>query len=412
MEAYQDSIKKLFKHEFSRMVAVISNRFGLPHIELAEDIVSETFLAATENWKTRGIPINPTAWLYAVAKQKTLYHFRRDKIFVDKILPRLKTADEEISEMEDIDFSAVNIRDSTLRMMFAVCTPSIASEAQIALALRVLCGFGIEEIAEAFFTSKETINKRLSRAKEKLRAEQISLELPSEIELERRLDSVLHIIYLLFNEGYYSKTQNEILRKDLCFEAMRLGVILTEYDKTNTPKTNALMALMCFHASRFDARHDPDANMILYDQQDRELWDPALIRQGLHYLELSVQGKDISSYHLEARIAWWHCMPEDSKEKWEDILSLYDQLLQLNYSPAVALNRIFALSRVYGPGHALIEAEKLRCENNHFYFLMLGELYKTIDVYKSQLNLQKAYSLAKTETERKKIGEKLIINNE
>ena len=172
------------------------------------------------------------------------------------------------------------------------------------------------------------------------------------------------------------------------------------------------MALMCFHASRFDARHDPDANMILYDQQDRELWDPALIRQGLHYLELSVQGKDISSYHLEARIAWWHCMPEDSKEKWEDILSLYDQLLQLNYSPAVALNRIFALSRVYGPGHALIEAEKLRCENNHFYFLLLGELYKTIDVYKSQLNLQKAYSLAKTETERKKIGEKLIMHND
>ncbi len=246
------SLKHLFQKEFSRMVAVISRRFGLTQIEAAEDIVSETFLQAAENWGMKGMPPNPTAWLYAVAKQKALEQFRRRKIFEHTVLPELQSRAD--LEDEPLNFSEENIRDSQLQMMFAICTPAIASEAQIALALRILCGFGIDEIAEAFFTSKETINKRLFRAKEKLRAEQVPMELPPEQEIEARLDTVLHIIYLLFSEGYYSKTQDQILRKDLCAEALRLGVMLTEYERTDQPKTNALVALMCFHASRFQAR--------------------------------------------------------------------------------------------------------------------------------------------------------------
>jgi RNA polymerase sigma factor (sigma-70 family) len=399
-----EELRNLFQQEFSKMVAVISKLFGLQYLGVAEDIVSETFLTAAESWGINGIPENPTAWLYAVAKQKALYQFRRNKIYEQKILPELVLRQNKV---EELDFSPQNIKDSQLQMMFAVCNPAIASEAQIGLALRILCGFGIDEIAEAFFASKDTINKRLFRAKEKLRIENVKMELPPEPEIANRLDNVLHIIYLLFSEGYYSKTQNEILRKGFCFEAMRLALMLCEYERTNTPKTNALIALMCFHASRFDARQTSEDSMVLYEQQDEQLWDQELINRGKHFLYISAQGNELSSYHLEARIAYWHCIKEDSKEKWEEILQLYDQLSLINPSPSVALNRIFALYKVKGPQSALIEAKELNLENNHFYFLILGELYKTIDGDKATLNFQKAYSLAKTDTERRDIQEKI-----
>jgi RNA polymerase sigma factor (sigma-70 family) len=412
MEQEHESLKYLFQQEFSKMVAVISKLFGLRHIEIAEDIVSETFLQATETWGTKGVPENPTAWLYAVAKQKTLYHFRRNKIFEEKIIPELASTQEKDYEIAAVDFSLQNIKDSQLQMLFAICDPAIASEAQIGLALRILCGFGIDEIAEAFLSNKETINKRLFRAKEKLRIEKVEMvpidgKVLPENEITNRLDNVLHIIYLLFNEGYYSKTQHQILRKDLCFEALRLGMMLTEYERTNRPKTNALMALMCFHASRFSARQTNEDEVILYEQQDEALWDRALINQGIHFLNLSAQGDEVSSYHLEARIAYWHCMKEDTPEKWEDILQLYNQLLQINYSPSVALNRTFALYKANGRQAALIEAEKLKLENNHFYFLLLGELYKGVDNEKATLNFQKAYALAKTHAEKQGIQQKI-----
>src|SRR4029079_730554 len=303
-------LKELFQREFAKMVAVISSLFGLEHIELAEDIVSETFLTAAESWGMKGMPPNPTAWLYAVAKQKTLYQFRRDKIFQQKVLPALNSQKEVITELNELNFSDQHIKDSQLQMIFAICTPVIASEAQIGLALRILCGFGIDEIAEAFLSNKETINKRLFRAKEKLRTEKVQLEFPPEDQVADRLDNVLHIIYLLFNEGYYSMTQNEILRRDLCAEAMRLGAFLTEYERTNQPKTNALLALMSFHASRFNARQTSEGDIILYEDQDKKKWDAELIRQGMHFLELSATGNELSSYHLEARIACWHCIKE------------------------------------------------------------------------------------------------------
>jgi len=407
MEKEKESLKRLFQQEFSKMVAVISSLFGLEHIEIAEDVVSETFLQATETWGDKGMPPNPTAWLYAVAKQKTLYYFRRNKILEKKVIPELASRQEKSQEIAEPNFSQQNIRDSQLQMLFAVCNPAIASEAQIGLALRILCGFGIDEIAEAFLSNKETINKRLFRAKEKLRTENIKMELPPENEIAGRLDNVLHIIYLLFSEGYYSKTQNQILRKDLCIEALRLGLMLTEYERTRLPKTNALIALMCFHASRFDARETGGEGFILYEQQDEALWNQELIAQGKHFLYLSAEGDEISSYHLEARIAYWHCIKEDTREKWENILSLYNQLLMVNYSPSVALNRTFALYKANGRQEALVEAEKLKLENNHFYYLLLGELYKGFDNEKAALHFQKAYALAKTQTERSGIQEKI-----
>jgi RNA polymerase sigma factor (sigma-70 family) len=401
------SLKHLFQQEFSKMVAVISHLYGLQHIEIAEDIVSETFLLATETWDEKGVPKNPTAWLYTVAKQKTLYHFRRNKIYEQKVMPAITAMEEKTVENEDFSFSDQQIKDSQLQMLFAVCNPAIASEAQIGLALRILCGFGIDEIAEAFLSNKETINKRLFRAKEKLRTENIKMELPPEHEIVNRLDNVLHIIYLLFSEGYYSQTQNQILQKDLCIEALRLGLMLTEYVPTNLPKTNALIALMCFHASRFNARESNDNTVVLYEEQNEDLWDKALIRQGQHFLGLSAEGNEVSSFHLEARIAYWHCMKEDTPEKWEDILQLYNELLMINYSPSVALNRTFALYKANGAKVALAAAEKLQLEDNHFYFLLLGELYKEIDQKKALLHLQKAFDLAKTQAEKQGIKEKM-----
>jgi RNA polymerase sigma-70 factor (ECF subfamily) len=342
-----------------------------------------------------------------VAKQKTLYHFRRKKIFDEKIVPQIKGSADTIAETKEMDFSTQNIKDSQLEMMFAICDPVIASEAQIALALRVLCGFGIEEIAEAFFSNKETINKRLFRAKEKLRAAKIELEMPSENEIESRLDNVLHIIYLLFNEGYYSATQNQLLRKDFCMEALRLGLMLTEYSKTNLPKTNALVALMSFHASRLDARQSDYDNVILYEDQDENLWDQNLIEQGIHFLNLSARGNDLSSYHLEAGIAFWNCQKEDTKEKREAILRHYNLLLQINDSPGVALNRVYALYKARGKEIALAEAEKINLPHNHFYFTLLGELYAGNNNEKAKAHFERALSLAKTETEREIIKLKM-----
>ncbi len=402
-----DFLKQLFQQEFTKMVAVISKLYGLQYIETAEDIVGETFLQATQTWSEKGIPENPTAWLYTVAKNRTLQDFRRNKVYAQKVMPAIRSGQEMEEVMQEPDFSEQLIKDSQLQMIFAICNPAIASEAQIGLALRILCGFGIDEIAEAFLSNKETINKRLFRAKEKLRAENIKIELPPQEQISKRIDNVLHVIYLLFNEGYYSKTQNQVLQKDLCIEALRLGLLLTEYEVTNLPKTNALIALMCFHASRFDARQTDEEAVVLYEDQDENLWDEALVNQGKYFLRSSLAGNEISSYHLEARIAYWHCIKADSKEKWEEILQLYNNLLLINYSPSVALNRTYALYKAKGREEAIKEAEKLQLENNHFYFVLLGELYKTIDNNKAKAHFEKAFRLAKTKAEQKSIAKKI-----
>lgn len=407
LEEEQHTIKQLFHQEFSKMVAVIGKLYGLSNIQLAEDVVSETFLKAAETWKNEGLPENPTAWLYLVAKREALQHFRRKKIFDDKISPELTLEGQQVDGIQEPDFSLQNIKDSQLQMLFAICHPAIASEAQVGLALRILCGFGIDEIAEAFLSNKETINKRLYRARRKLRTANVRMDLPPENEIAERLDNVLQIIYLLFNEGYYSKTKNQILQKDLCLEAMRLGLLLTEHEISNHSKTNALVALMCFHASRFTARQTAEDSIILYDQQNKDLWDTALIRKGMHFLERAARGDEISSYHIEARIAYWHCIKDDKQEKWEDILHLYNQLLKINYSPSVALNRIFALYKVEGAEAAITEAEELSLENNHFYFVILGELYKTIDKEKAKKHFEKGCTLANTTTEKEMIQKKI-----
>lgn len=403
--AQQEIIPHLFRTEFSKIAAVLCKHLGIAHLEIAEDIASDTFVAALETWPFKGIPGNPKAWLYAVAKNKAKNYIARENVFSGKITPQLRQ-DAPLSENE-IDLSEKNITDSQLQMLFAICHPSISTEVQIGLSLRILCGFGIDEIATAFLSNKETINKRLTRAREKLRTEKVQIEFPAEEEIHERLQTVLLTLYLLFNEGYYSESDDAIVRKDFCLEAMRLAYLLVENEATNTPEVNALLALMCFHASRFDARKDQNGEMILYDDQDETLWNKELIAKGAYFLRHSTQGDKITKYHLEANIAYWHTVKTDSKEKWETILQLFNRLLQLEYSPVAALNRTFALSKANGKQEAIVEAEKLQLTNNPFYHVLLGELYKGIDNDKSGLNFRKALALAKTQTDKKVIEKKI-----
>ncbi|AYL98837.1 RNA polymerase sigma factor [Mucilaginibacter celer] len=399
-------IPHLFRTEYRKIVSVLCRRFGFEQMEVAEDIASDTFLTAAQTWAYKGIPPNPTAWLYNVAKNKAKNHLQRNTVFENKVSPEIKK-DEAEDDTWDLDLSPQNINDSQLQMMFAICHPAISPESQIGLSLRILCGFGIDEVAEAFLTSKDTINKRLYRAKEKIRNEKIKIEMPEPAEINARLDNVLTTIYLLFSEGYYSVSQNQVLRKKLCFEAMRLCHILIENQNTNKPPVNALLALMYFHASRFEARTGKNGELILYDDQDINLWDLEMVAKGAWYLNEAAGGSQLSRYHLEAGIAYWNTQKEDTREKWENILQLYNRLLQIAYSPVAALNRTFALAKANGPEAAIIEAEKLNLTGNQFYFTLLGELYTGIDNEKALLNFKKALALIKTEADAQLVQRKI-----
>lgn len=315
--------------------------------------------------------------------------------------------ESDLSQEPELDLSHQNISDSQLQMLFAICHPAIPVEAQIGLALRTLCGFGIDEIAIAFLSSKETINKRLFRAGEKLRQEKVVIEIPGPTAIQDRLAAVLTTLYLLFSEGYYSESQDNVLRKDFCLEAMRLTYSLIEYAPTNQPQVNALMALMCFQASRFEARTNEKGEMILYHEQDESQWDEELIARGAYFLKQAAQGNVLSKYHLEAQIAYWHTIKQDSPEKWQQILQLYNHLLVLEYSPIVALNRTYALAKVKGNAVAILEAEKLKLENNHFYYTLLGELYLSIDPTKAKAQFERALAIAKTQTDKLTIQKKI-----
>jgi RNA polymerase sigma-70 factor (ECF subfamily) len=401
----QELIPHLFRTEFSKIAAVLCKYFGTEHIEIAEDIASETFLAALESWTYKGIPENPVAWLYTVAKNKARNYIYRNDLFDKIIAPSLKKNSEE-QELE-IDLSDKNIMDSQLQMLFTLCHPGIPTEAQVGLSLRILCGFGIEEIANAFLTNKETINKRLFRAREKLRQQKLVIEFPGNSEINKRLETVLMTLYLLYSEGYYSESQDTILRKDLCAESMRLTYLLIQHEQTSQPTVHALFALMCFHTSRFEARENKNGEMILYQEQDETLWNSDLINRGIYHLNVSAQGNKLSKYHLEAGIAYWHTIKADTKDKWENILQLYNQLLQLEYSPIAALNRTYALSKANGKEEAIIEAEKLNLADNRFYYSLLGELYTDCDNKKAEENYQKALRISKTSAERKVILKKI-----
>jgi RNA polymerase sigma-70 factor (ECF subfamily) len=399
-------IAQLYRSEYSKMVSVLCSRFGFEQIDAAEDIVSETFLSAAETWGLKGVPDNPVAWLYKVARNNALNGLKHDRVFRDRVrgvLIREASGDASGAPEPGLDFTPEGIADSQLRMLFAVCHPAIALEGQVCLSLRVLCSFGIDEIARALLTNTATVNKRLYRAKEKLRSEHFSLEAVH----GSRLDAVLVTLYLLFNEGYYSASPDHVLRKDLCLEAMRLTYLVAQHPRLVRLDVYSLLALMCFQASRFAARLGPSGQLILYEDQDRDTWDKELIDRGNYFFVQACGPADPGRYHLEAAIAWWHTHPADSREKWENILLLYNRLLSVHYTPVAALNRAYAFARVYGCAKAIPEVEDLGLDGNLFYHSLLGELYTGIDKGKAVLHLEMALSLAGSAAEKEVLTRKL-----
>ena len=394
-----DLLPNLFRSEYRNIVSVLSYSFGIKHVEIAEDIVSDTFLSATEDWSVTGVPDNPRAWLYAVARNKIKNFLKRNALF-EKTISREIAGTTESSEEVELDFSVKNIADSQLAMIFTICNPVNSSEAQIALALNLLCGFGVQEIADAFLTNKDVVYKRVNRAKDKLKQEEVAIRQPLIDEIPERLPNVLMTLYLLFSEGYYSMSQNTTLRRDFCDEAMRLNMLLIDSKLTDTPATKALYALMCFHASRFDARVNEQGESILYEDQDDSRWDQALITKGSYFLNFASVGEEVSRFHLEAGIAYWHTHKEDTPEKWGRILDLYNLLLVLEYSPVAALNRTFALSKVRGKQVAIVEAEKLKLEGNPHYFSLLGHLYIGIDNNRARAHFETALTLVSSAANR------------
>lgn len=396
-------IPHLFRQEYSKMTAVLCRLFGLEQIELAEDIASETFLKASEYWPVHGVPENPAGWLYTVAKNKAKDHLRRGQLFETRVKDALKPV--EMICGHEFEFSDEIIADSQLAMIFVVCDPMNSQSAQICLALQILCGFSVEEMANAFLSNIETIKKRLQRARANLRNDGFQLRKLDEDEISIRLDTVLKTLYLLFNEGYFSQNENQFIRKDLCSEAMRLTLLLVENKPTNMPQVNALLALMCFQSSRLDARTSDTGEAVLYEDQDRRLWNRFLIEKGNYYLLKAFSEKQESKYHLEAAIACWHTTTGD--EKWPHILQLYNRLIVMEYSPVTAINRLFAFGKVYGKESAIKEAEKLNLRSNSYYHGLMGFLYSGVNTDYAIMHYKQALRFTKSVIEKKALAGKI-----
>lgn len=402
--SYNELLPHLFRQEYAKIIAVLCRHFSLEHIEIAEDIASDTFLKASEHWAMNGIPSNPTAWLYTVAQNKARDYFKHLNVFEAKVKDSIKTNKTE-SEKE-LNFSDQLITDSQLAMIFAVCDPNNSFEVQISLALQVLCSFSLEEISNAFLTNKETIKKRLHRGRINLRNNHFQIKELNENIIQRRLPTVLRTIYLLFNEGYFSRTDNELIRIELCSEAIRLALLLTENPLTNVAEAHALLSLMCFQSSRLVARKIYCGEAVLFEDQNRDLWDQSLIERGNYYLINATNEKVISKYHLEAGIAYWHTSSIHI-DKWKHILQLYNQLLIIEYSPIAALNRAFAFSKVYGNIEAIREIEKLKLNGITFYHELLGYLHTSFDIDTAVEHYVKAVQQTKSEYVRKMLEKEI-----
>lgn len=397
-KSHSELLPHLFRQEYSKITAVLCRYFSLQHIEIAEDIASDTFLKASEHWAINGVPENPTAWLYTVAKNKTKDYFKHLNVVETQVKEIIKP--DEIEREKEFEFSSQLISDSQLAMIFAVCNPINPTEAQICLALQILCGFSVEEIAGAFLAKVETIKKRLLRARTSLRNDNFQIKHLSEDDIASRLDTVLTTLYLLYNEGYFSKTNDKQIRIELCSEATRLALLLTENPLTNTPEINALLAIMCFQSSRLEARTNDNGEIILFEEQDKSLWDKSLIERGNQYLVNACTGNEVSKYHVEAGIAYWHTTPTD-QNKWQPILHLYNQLILMEYSPITALNRTFAFAKVYGNKKAITEAEKLNLTYNSYYHELLGFLYSDMNIGKAVEHYELAIRITKSKPEKK-----------
>ena len=404
-------VDHLFRHEAGKMIAVLTRIFGLHQMELVEDVVQESFLKALQSWKYGQLPDNPSAWLMQVAKNRVidiLRHKKRESIGL-------------LEDFESIEDSSINeffhtdeIADSQLRMIFTCMHPALKEEDQLAFVLKTVSGFSVQEIARALVTNESAIQKRLYRAREFLRKEKIQFEIPAGAPLTSRLEVVHTLLYLLFNEGYNSGKADELIRKDLCGEAMRLCKALTEHRICTSPTGFALLSLMCFHAARFESRLSEDNSIILLPYQDRNKWNNELIRLGYYYLNYSAAGEAISVYHLESAIAAEHCLAKTFADtNWGRLLQLYDMLLQLKPFPTVELNRAVVLAELgelQKAIDAILSIDKIDSllKEQYIYSAVLGDLYKRLsDQMKAKEFLEKAFGLTTSQAEKNLLEQKI-----
>jgi len=387
------------------MVSYLTRIFGLGRLDLAEDVVQDTLCRALEMWPVQGFPENPSAWLMRVAHNRAIDVLRRDnqfRYFAPELVHFLRLREDRSGEMPDFE---KEIQDDQLRMMFSCCHPELSTEVQVTLILKTLCGFSVSEIAHALLASEDSIEKRLGRARKLLRQSGTFVELTDPSDIPLRLEAVYQAIYLLFNEGYHGSRSERTVREDLCFEAIRLALLLSEHPGGEKPRTHALLALLCFHAARLPGRVDDEGGLIQLEIQDRSKWDRDLIGRGFHFLEKSSMGNELSEYHLEAGIASLHCAaPTYEQTEWARILELYDMLYRLKPSPIVALNRAIALGKALGPEEGLTELEKIpdpsRLKDYPFYPAAKGEFHLLAGrPAESAKHFEKAMKLARSPSE-------------
>lgn len=358
------------------MVAYLTRIVGLGRLDLAEDIVQDTLVRALETWSMQGLPDNPSAWLMRVARNRAIDLVQRDEHF-RYFLPELTHLLRLREEREHEVAFAREIDDDQLRMMFSLCHPELSPDVQVTLILKTLCGFSVAEIAHALFTSEDAIEKRLGRARRLFRASGTFVEAA---KIGERLETIHQAIYLLFNEGYHGSHSERTIREDLCMEAIRLALLLSEHPDGGQPTTHALLALLCLHAARLAGRIDDDGGLIQLEMQDRSKWDRELIGRGLVALEKSFAGTELSEYHLEAAIAAAHGAAATYDETdWPHIAGLYDLLYRLNPSPVVALNRAIAAGNAFGAERGLLEMQQIagsaKLEDYPFYPAAQGEFH-------------------------------------
>ncbi len=398
----------LFRRESGRIIATLTCIFGVHNLTLAEDVVQDAFCRALEVWKFRGIPDNPSAWLMATAKNRALDILRRERTAVTFApeLGRLLQSEWTLAPVLQELFEPRAIQDDQLRMMFSCCHPRLSEEAQVALMLHILCGFSVNEIASAFVGSHAATEKRIGRAKKTLAASKNLFDVADRADFSARLPAVQRALYLLFNEGYHGASAKSAVRSDLCHEAMRLAGLLREYPLAATPATQALSALMCLHAARLTSRVDGQGNLIPLFEQDRSNWDTALLAEGQRLLELSANGPELTEYHLEAGIAWFHCGAlSTASTDWKAIVDLYELLMNLRPSPIVALNRAIAVAQLQGPDRGLEEisgiSDRERLADYPFYFAALGELeLKAGRLQRAKQHFRAAVAVARNPMER------------
>lgn len=397
-----DKVNHLFRHEYGKLVSILTKTFGVNNMELAEDVVQEAMLEALKQWGYRGVPDNPVGWIYKVAKYKALNIVNREKYkrnYASEIAHNLRSEWTVEPALNDI-FTDKEIADDQLRMMFTCCHPAISKDSQVALTLKTLCGFSISEISKAFLSSEENINKRLVRARQRIKKANIPFEVPTGKELAKRLESVIEVLYLLFNEGYQASSGEVAIRFELCEEAIRLAELAASNPNvSNASSISALLALMSFNASRFNSRSDEFDNIVDLKHQDRSKWNQELIQKGLHYLNFATQHNEVTIYHILATISAHHCTAKDfDSTNWNSILRLYDNLLLIDNSPITQLNRAVVLSKTSNATIAIKAIDKIKdrslLKSYLPYYTVRAELYyqnknneKATDLLKKALHL-------------------------